>query len=66
MQDEVAIHEDDDVVLAKPLARHGAQDQRDGDALAGLVLANDPQSNIEIRADKLQMPGDLLLVGEFT
>ncbi len=62
VQHEVAVHEDDEVVLAQAGARHGAEDERDGDALAGLVLADDAQRDVEIAADQPQMPRDLVLV----
>ena len=62
MHDEIAVHEDDEIVTANAGARHGTQNQRDGDALAGLVLAHDAQGHIEIAGDDLEVVGDLVFV----
>ena len=62
MQHEVAVHEDDDIILAHTRSRHGPQYKCDGNALARLVLTNDAQRNIAIVADQLQMAGDLVFV----
>ena len=62
MEDKVAVHKDDDIVLANAGARHGAQDQGDCHALSRLVLADDPKGDVAIGTDQFQMAGNFILV----
>ena len=65
MINEIAVHEDYNVVFAKACARHRPQDKCDCDALAGLVLAYDAQRDIAIGANQLEVVADFNLVAQF-
>ena len=61
-QDEVAVHEHDQIVIAKTRARDGAQDRRDGHALAGHDLADHAERDVEIVGDQLEVVLDDVFV----
>ena len=64
MEHKVTIHKDDHIVFAETGARHGAKDERNRDAFAGLVLADNAQRNIAVVADKFEMVGNLDFIAQ--